>query len=264
MSSQMKPYSWALVARMAQGQRIVKYEGMWMHEERAKVLDFLRRQVFRIMDLPPELRHQILRYLPANTTVTVYLAGRNGLPPSGVELPVTTRAGDKLLRQETLMLTIEQTTFSIHSFVGNTSFQNWLQHVDLRLASDGYTNGFDAVKSLSFPFFSRFPHAIFPATQANSDIELMLKCRNLESVSMEWHFSELASYDAATRHTSPKTVQQLCAQYRLDRMLGLRKLKKLVLVQFRGVGSIALQHLAAWSRANMAEVGGHACQVTVQ
>ncbi|KAK5125242.1 hypothetical protein LTR85_000918 [Meristemomyces frigidus] len=272
------PISWALVARQANGEKVVKYKGVWMREERQKVLEHINtaefrimdlpselpimETKFRIMDLPSELRHHILSYLVENDLVSVYLPGNGYMPPTGIDLPVTARAGDKLLRQETLMLTIEQTTFDIHSFIGNTGFQAWLRRVDLRLASGGYTDGFDAVRSLSLPYFCFFPHATFPATRPNSDIELMLKCRNMEEVSIAWADKELWSVDATTGLQAAKTVQQLRTQYRLDRMLGLRRLKKLVLKR-KGIGNIALHNLATWFRASMPDVDGQPIQVIV-
>lgn len=240
----------------------MNYKGIWVRGQRYKVLEFLNRPKFRLMDLPPELRHNVLRYLPDATDVGVYLSGHNGMSPTAVELPVTARAGDRVLRQETIMMTIEQTTFAIHSGPGNASFQTWLEHVDLRLASDGYINGFDAVKSLSFPYFSRYPHSHLLATATNNDIELMLKCRNLESVSMEWAGQELCNYDAATGMPFAKPVQQLRSEYRLDRMLDLRRVKKLVLVG-RMIGDTTLSDLATWLGTNMPHVDGKRIQVVV-
>lgn len=233
-----------------------------VREHKHKVMDSVDKQKFRIMDLPPEMRHSILRFLPEVDLVPVYLPGHNGRAPTGVNLPVTARAGDKLLRQETIMTTIEQSIFEIHSGPGNAGFQTWLKHVDLSLASRGYTNGFDAVKSLSFPYSSRYPHASLPATTPNNDIELMLRCRNLESVHMVWVTQSLMNYDAVTGQHAPKGVQQLRTEYRLDRMLGLRRVKKLTLF-CRGANTIALHNMAAWLGASMPDVDGQTIQVIV-
>ncbi|KAK5132861.1 hypothetical protein LTR08_008577 [Meristemomyces frigidus] len=259
-----KPYSWALVARKGNGEKIMNHDGVWMLESRHKFLSYIKKRQFKLMSLPSELRHEILKYLPEDTYIGVYLPGHRGMVPTGVELPVTARAGDKLLRQETIMITIEQTTFAIHSGPGNASFQNWLGDVDLRLTSKTYVTGFDAVKSLAFPYFSRFPHASLAPATPNSDIELMLSCRQVEQVSMVWVAQELVADDAATGQQGPKTVERLRKEYRLDRMLGLRKLRTLTLVR-RGAGnSTALDDLAAWFRANMSGVDGQSIQVVLQ
>ena len=139
-----------------------------MTEERRKVLGHhdLKAKLQIMTKLPPELCHYILSFVPKNKIDMVYLRGNHGLPPTKVKLPVTTHAGDRLLRQETIMVTVESTTWSIHSWPGNQAFQAWLDGLDLSLASKTYKNGCDAVKSLMFEFFSRFPyHSYRPHTR---------------------------------------------------------------------------------------------------
>jgi len=236
-----------------------------MLEEDRKLLEKLdckRCQI--LLKLPPELRHQVLSYLPKHDIVAVNLPGNHGLPPTKIPLPATAHAGDRLLRQETLIVTIESTTWSIHSWPGNQGFQAWLGGIDLTLASKTYATGFDAVKSLMFEFFSRYPHRIKQPQDPNNDIELMLKCGNLEHVTTEWAGEELREYDRVTGTWNYKTVDQLRVDYRLDRMLELRKLKKLELVLCKGVGLGVLPELGAWFVANMPQVAGKAIEVVVK
>ena len=232
-----------------------------MSESQHKITIYLQKRQFKLMKLPPEVRHRILHYLPKSKYIAVYLPGNNGRTPTRVELAVTARASDKLLRQETIMTTIEQTTFAIHSGPGNAKFQKWLGETKLSLASPNYHLAFDVVKSLSFSYFSRFHHQTMPATAKDNDIELMVKCCQLESASMVSVGAELFAYDNTGQYLA-KTVQRLCQEYRLDRMLDIW-LKKLTLI-WRGLGDVTdLERLAAWFRANMSNVDGRPINVVL-
>lgn len=217
---------------------------------------------FQLMALPAELRHRILSNLPEKDFVAVFLPGRYGQVPQGIEIPVIAQAGDRQLRAETIMVTIEQTTWSIHSGPGNTHFQQWLSGVDLTPASKNYTDGFDAVKSLTLPYFSRFPHARLLATAPNNDVELALKCKNLERLSTLWVDEELFKCDQDGH--GPKTVPQLRGEYRLDGLLGLTKLKRMYLGYRGGAGGQqVIEALAVWFKADFVKRGKVEMVVTV-
>ncbi|RMY64648.1 hypothetical protein D0863_09662 [Hortaea werneckii] len=251
-----KSYSWALVLREALGEKIVNYNGEYMTEPRMKVLKFIESKI-QIMQLQPEIREIILDHLCEETTIAVFLRGNAFSPATGIKLPVTARAGDRLLRQETIRTALEKTTFRIDSFPGNQAFQAWLERVDLREVSKNYVNGFDAIKHLLFPYFSRFPHYNYPADHPNSDIELMLKCRNLETVEMEWATDVLYHRDGHV-----KTVDQLRKEFRLDRMLGLANLKQLTVMGCDAYeGQQLLHDLAGWFRDNLVGKGGNKVEV---
>ncbi|RMY68129.1 hypothetical protein D0863_07321 [Hortaea werneckii] len=250
-------YSWALVLREALGEKIVKYNGEYMTEAKMKVLKFIEGKV-QIMRLQPEIREIILDHLCEKTTIAGFLRGNAFSSPTRIKLPVTARAGDRLLRQETIRTALEKATFRIDSFPGNQSSQAWLGRVDLREVSKNYVNGFDAIKHLLFPYFSRFPHYNYPADHPNSDIEFMLKCRNLETVKFTWASDTLYQRDGE----SLKTVDQLRKEYRLDRMLGLTNLKQLT-VRGRDTweDDKLLRELADWFRDNLVGSGGKAVEV---
>ncbi|KAI6789658.1 hypothetical protein KC361_g8381 [Hortaea werneckii] len=252
-----KSYSWALVLREALGEKIVEYKGEYMTEQRMKVQKFIDAKI-QLMDLLPEIRQVILEHLCEEITIPVFLRGRGYYPATGIKLPVTARLGDMVLRQETIRTALEKATFRIDSFPGNQAFQAWLEKVDLRQVSSTYVNGFDAIKHLTFPYFSRFPHWTYRAEHLNSDIELMLKCRNLETVKITW-----ASETLHERYGGVKTVAQLRKEFRLDRMLSLANLKQLT-VMGRGTtweGEKLLHDLAGWLRDNLVGNGGKAVEV---
>lgn len=221
-----------------------------------KVLKFIESKI-QIMQLQPEIREIILDHLCEETTIAVFLRGNGYSAATGTKLPVTARAGDRLLRQETIRTALEKTTFRIDSFPGNQSFQAWLERVDLRKVSKNYVNGFDAIKHLLFPYFSRFPHLYYPADHPNSDIELMLKCRNLETVEIQWVSDVLYQGDRRV-----KTVDQLRKEFRLDRMLGLANLKQLTVMGCDAYeGQQLLHDLAGWFRDNLVGKGGSRVEV---
>ncbi|KAI7220951.1 hypothetical protein KC333_g2058 [Hortaea werneckii] len=251
-----KSYSWALVLREALGEKIVEYKGEYMTEQKMKVQKFIDAKI-QLMDLLPEIRQVILEHLCEETTIPVFLRGNGYSPATGIKLPVTARMGDMVLRQETIRTALEKATFRIDSFPGNQAFQAWLERVDLRQVSKTYVNGFDAIKHLQFPYFSRFPHRTYPADHPNSDIELMLKCRNLETVEIQWVSDVLYHGD---RHL--KTVEQLRKQFRLDRMLGLANLKQLTVMGCDAYeGQRLLHDLAGWFRDNLVGKGGSKVEV---
>ncbi|KAK3635696.1 hypothetical protein LTR56_014572 [Elasticomyces elasticus] len=117
---------------------------------------------------------------------------------------------------EYLALALKATTFTIHSGAGNDRFQDWPGGLDLSIFSSHYGNGYSAVKSLSFPYFSWFHHQLCPATTPNNDIELMGKCPNLESVTMNWANDTLLDKTSSAQHvllaafTISKDLQPAC------------------------------------------------------
>lgn len=201
------------------------------------------KNTFKMMELPTEVRRHLLGYLVEKDYLPVFLGGRHG-SQTGMLLPKITYVNKKL-RLEVIVTVIENTTFSVHSGPGNAKYQKWLGGIDLSPISSNYVNGFGALKQIEFPYFSRFRHQVYAI---NNDVELMLKCKNLQVVTMEWVWAELIDETHGA-----KTVQQVRAQYQLDRMRTLRNLKKIVLRR-RGYDTVAenvLQQLAAWFRASI-------------
>ena len=142
-----------------------------------------------MLKLPAELRLEVLGHLVEKTYQPVYL-GANWGRRTGMLLPNIVYSC-KVLRAEYLTVAIGQTTYSIHSYPGNLQFQRWLAQTNLSQGSENYKNGFNAIKALDFPYFSRFPHSSINRPTSNSDIGLMLKCKNLQAISVNWTGTEL-------------------------------------------------------------------------
>lgn len=177
------------------------------------------------MKFPSEVRALILDHTVEQGTTRVFLP--RGATP--IPLPPAARAGDRLLRKETIRTTILKTQIEIHSGPGNAKLQNWLGKLDFTDISNTMANGFDAVKALKFPYFSRFPHHL-PNINSNNDINLMLKCRNLAYIELNWVQAEVCVYQAPGI-ISEKSVDQLRREYYLDDMLKLQNLK---VIKFSG------------------------------
>lgn len=207
---------------------------------------------FPINILPFDIREKILEadaldfgssYSPS-LRIRVFLPGRNGQASTAIRLPPISQAGDRKLRLECILITIKLISFEIHSGPGNAKLQKWLG--ELYLQGSGETrlgSGFDAVRSLFFPYFSRYPYYALDSTAPNNDIQLMRRCNNLRTVKALFVGSELHDY-----HTGgPKSVQQLRDNYRLDGMLELANLRTLAL-QCYGVASddSGLQAVKKW------------------
>lgn len=216
---------------------------------------------FRIMALPFDVREKILQFVALDfikkrspsLNLAVYLPGINGKTSTAIRLPPITQAGDRKLRLETILITLKLVTLEIHSGPGNAMLQKWLE--SLRLDKSGQTTlcaGFDAVHSLEFPYFSRYPFHFLPANAPNNDVELMRRCNTLRHVKVNFVLSTLYGNPG-----SLKTVAELRKDYRLDGMLELQNLRTLVL-EHPGVddqGKPLLTPLKKWFEGEFAKKG---------
>ena len=210
---------------------------------------------FELMRLPYDLRHLVLEHLTPKQNIRVFL--RNSRIP--IRLPEAAHAGDKKLRRECLLVALNMCTIEIHSGPGNASLRNWLSKIDLTGIESFCETGFDAITSLTFPYFSRFPYGS-PGITANNDVGLALACRNLRSMSMNFHSEEL--FRIASRHRAREAgFVTACALdirtcYQLDGLLGASKLER---VSFVAGGSkellLGLEEVAAWFKKGFQERG---------
>ena len=150
---------------------------------------------FLLMDLPSELRINIINLAIKPIKTAVFLKARNGRKPTPIPLPPIVRTRDKRLRLASLMVTIEKTTLEIHIGPANTAVQEWLSHIDFtKLEGDtSYETGFDAVNALHFPYFSRFPYKQLDKAAPNNDIVMMTNCKNLRNLSISFVDEELTN-----------------------------------------------------------------------
>ena len=218
--------------------------------------DLLYEKPFNFMELPYELRHMILSYICGSRTMRVFLNGNYYSPPTTVPLPAIAKVDDPKLSAEATLVSIKQATIEIHSGPGNAKFQQWLSSIDFSASGEtSLQSGFDAVHSLSFLYFSRYPHRFLPAHALNNDIQLMTKCRNLRTTTLSFVQVDLLL----------KPVPQLRREYRLDSMLSMFQHGELQTIVLRGPNhaphaNIVLQALVAWLRweyAVRANLHGH-------
>lgn len=210
---------------------------------------------FELMRLPYDVRHLVLEHLIRSQRLRVFL--RNCKSP--IPLPEAARAGNVQLRRECLLVTLKLCTVEIHSGWGNAALQAWLSKIDLTGIDTFCKTGYDAITTLDFPYFSRFPYGA-PGITNNNDVELALACKNLRSLSMDFQPEELYSMDCRhcgkIFHFAAKCALDIRESYQLDGLLGASKLERL----YFDVGGYAslflgLTEVADWFKKGFQERG---------
>ncbi|KJX93138.1 hypothetical protein TI39_contig4387g00001 [Zymoseptoria brevis] len=193
-------------------------------------LEVVESEPLPFFDLSFDLRQAVLMQVFPSSTLGVFLRGNVHNFSVGVLFPPIVRA-TKRLRAEGLYAALKQTDLEIRSGPGNAAFTAWLATIDFSLLhGDINTNiatGFDAVHKLSFPFFSRFPYWHLPRTALNEDVELMKKCTQLQQVTLKLQAGDLIDN---MEEDLLKTPIQLVGTFRMDGVLTLKRLEKLILV----------------------------------
>jgi hypothetical protein len=185
-----------------------------------------RKQRLELMRLPYDVRHLILEHLTDPQNSRVFLRRSS----TSIRLPEAARAGNIQLRRECLLVALKKCTVEIHSGPGNAAFQAWLSTIDLTGTESFCETGYDAITSLNFPYFTRFPYHD-PSITKNNDIGLALACKNLRSLTLDFHSEEL--FNILSRHPEAEgEVASKCAldirkSYQLDGLLGATKLEKI-------------------------------------
>lgn len=205
---------------------------------------YLRRGPFRLFDLPFEVREIILSLVIGQPTVPVYR-------PSSFYAELTyipmakeiTAYGNHQLRLESLLLTLKNANWELHSLSSSQRMQAWLSSLDFtEVTGSSIVTGFEGVQSLDFKYFTRFPCA----THIPGDIAFMRRCPNLSVVSTTWVTGDFVG----------KSVPQLRQDFRLDGILELRSLRKLNINKPRNSrGHEELIDLAKWLRQGFVEQG---------
>jgi hypothetical protein len=215
----------------------------------------LAEKPLELMDLPYDVRYIILEHLTDSQYIGAFLRG-NRVP---LRLPEAARVGNIQLRRECLLVALKMCTISIHGGPGNAALQAWLSKIDLTGIGSSCETGYDAITSLTFPYFSRFPYRN-PSITKNNDIGLALACRNLRVLSLSFHCEELAKISC--RHSKSEAEYAVnCAldirkSYQLDGLLGATKLEK---IHFEAGPCYSAEHglteVAAWLEKGFHERG---------
>ncbi|KAK5173131.1 uncharacterized protein LTR77_003253 [Saxophila tyrrhenica] len=264
LSSRKEP-SLALRCWMAQGKEVEKFDGVWMLRSSADAQRWKWKKLGMALPVETDLVSEealeeatqtLLPYDPIDifqlnhdvrSIIFDFVAGDHGVIrpftrgnaynlPSCITLPTgAVQAGSRQFRQETLLAVLRTTTLEIHNGPGNKRLQDWLRSLRFDAVKDESNrvrngNGFNAIHRLSFPYFSRFPHARLPPGTVNSDVELMRRSPALQYVKMQWVSQELQEIDPTTGAWVDKSVSELRDEYRLRGMLDLRDLKRIVFV----------------------------------
>lgn len=188
-----------------------------------------RIRLYPLLRLPAfKMRTKILDLAIEPITTLFFLKSTNGKKGTGLPLSPLAKHPNERFRLDALYVTLNKSTIEIHSGPANKSVQQWLASINFK-AIEGDTNyktGLDAVKSLRFPFFSRFPHTTLPPKAKNEDIVLMQRCKNLHTVSITFVDGEVSDFHNLDGYL-PKPLEQIHAEYRLDEMFKLKNLKHL-------------------------------------
>jgi hypothetical protein len=214
-----------------------------------------RKQRLELMRLPYDIRHLILEHLTDPHNIRVFL--RRGSIP--IRLPEAARAGNIQLRRECLLVALKMCTIEIHSGPSNAALQAWLSRINLTGIESSCETGYDAITSLSFPYFSRFPYRDASITK-NNDIGLALACRNLRHLTLDFHTEELfkilCRHPEAEGEVATKCALGIRKSYQLDGLLGATKLEK---IRFRTCASkrllVGLEEVVAWMMKGFQERG---------
>ena len=142
---------------------------------------------------------------------------------------------------------------------GNAALRAWLSTIDLTCIELFCKTGFDAIKSLSFPYFSRFPYRDASITK-NNDVGLALACKNLRSLTLDFHSEELfrvlCRHPEAEGDVAAKCALDIRKSYQLDGLLGATKLET---IRFRACASedllAGLKEVVAWMEKGFHERG---------
>jgi len=245
----------ALVAQAVEGSYAIVRQQLKATQAFVAERHGLREKPLELMDLSWDVRHIILKHLIGSRNIRVF--GRSAI---SIRLPGAARAGNIQLRRECLLVTLNGCTIESHSGPSNAALRAWLSRIDLTGVESSCETGYDAIKSLHFPYFSRFPYHDASITK-NNDIVLALACTNLRVLTLNFHPEELRK--VSYRHLGAETELAVdCAldirqSYQLDGLLGATKLEKLQFVSWGSSDNelIGLTEVVAWLDKGFKERG---------
>lgn len=217
-----------------------------IHREQLQASQEQNNTKFRLMDLPYDARRIILGHSIDFQTLRAFL--KNDRMP--IRLPEVARAGDSRLRRECLLVALNKCTMEIHSGPGNAALQGWLSSINFQGVDTSLETGFDAITSLDFPYFSRFPYGR-PDITSNNDVGLALSCKNLRDLKLNFHSEELGrvfyEHYESEGDVAAKSALSVRKNYQLDGLLGAEKLQTLSFNAYATENVMAGIHkVAAW------------------
>ncbi|WPB05647.1 uncharacterized protein RHO25_010300 [Cercospora beticola] len=226
--------TWANVCRQANGERLETSYSKIVTPAQAASL----RSKFEIMLLDPEIRQRIIVGFPSWTSRRPSSCSASY---QHVDIDSSSRSAAETIRSTLMTVALE-----VHSGWGNARLQQWLSELRLAEISKNMADGFDAVRALRFPYFSRFPYHL-PHITSNDDINLMLKCKGLKSVAIAFYPGSVVSLWGTGVLGPELSADQLVRNYYLDNMLGLNELEELQFLQYCGGDpSLGIPALARW------------------
>ena len=196
------------------------------------------------MRLPYDVKYAILKEIVPAQNIRAFLRRER----VGIQLPSIAYAGNTKLRRECQLVALNQCTMEIHSGPGNERVREWLAKVDFSGVGTNCKTGFDAITSLTFPYFSYFPYGQQGIT-INNDVGLAVACKNLRSISI--HFSPkpldgIAFQFRGRVREAELIAAQIRENYQLDGLLGAKKLVEFtVTADGSGWGMAGLRKMVA-------------------
>ena len=180
------------------------------------------------MDLPYDVRYMVLEHMTPKQNLRAFLRRSN----VGLQLPIISRVGNVQLRRECLLVALNSCTMEIHSGPGSARLRAWLAKVEFTNVSTSCKTGFDAITSLTFPYFSRFPYG-HPGITVNNDVGMAVACKNLRQMSIHFAESPLEAIASLCRGKQGDTFELMAAMirenYQLDGIFEAKKLEKLTM-----------------------------------
>jgi hypothetical protein len=219
-----------------------------------RTVEILDPEFHPFMRLPYDVKYATLKEIVPAQNIRAFLQ-RSSVR---IQLPSIAYAGNTNLRRECLLVALNQCTMEIHSGPGNERLRAWLAKVDFSGVGTSCKTGFDAITSLTFPYFSYFPYGQ-QGISINNDVGLAVACKNLRNISI--HFSPrpldgIAFQFRGQAGEAGLIAAQIRANYQLDGILGAKKLEKFtVAADGSEYGLAGLREMVAWFRKEFELIG---------
>ena len=180
---------------------------------------------YHFMDLPYDVRYLVLEHMTPKQNIRAFLRRER----VGLQLSIVARAGNRQLRRECLLVALNSCTMEVHSGPGNERLREWLAKVDFTDVGTRCETGFDAITSLTFPYFGYFPYGQ-PVITVNNDLGLAMACINLRTMDIYFAPRSLESIEGRCRGQDDPlelAAAMIRVNYQLDGIFEAKNLEKL-------------------------------------